>query len=144
MSPNDARSHMEDTLIAVAEADIDIVPALFETFLAAFPEQRAAFTNLEAAMGRMTSETLDALLGLAQDEQWVPVAIVNFVDLHRNYGEIPEGQYFAFVAMLVEALAAAAGPGWSAVQAEAWNRQAARLNAMIAEACGGRTPTMQH
>ena len=133
---------MEATLVAIAEADIDIVPGLFEHFFAAFPEQRPAFINLAAASGRMTNETIEALLGLAADESWVPVTITNFVDLHRNYGEIPNAQYWAFVDMVVDALADAAGTGWSDRQERAWRNQARRLNAMIAEACKGRTPEL--
>lgn len=126
---------MEATLIAIAQADIDITPPLFERFFAAFPEQRPAFTNLGAASGRMTSETIEAMIGLATDEHWVPVTIAHFVDLHRNYGEIPYAQYAAFVDMTVDALADAAEAGWSEAQALAWRTQAARLNAMIAQAC---------
>jgi hemoglobin-like flavoprotein len=134
MTGEAAATLMEATLIAVAEADIDITPALFERFFAAFPEQRRTFTNLGAASGRMTSETIEAMIGLATDEHWVPVTIAHFVDLHRNYGKIPHAQYAAFVDMTVDALADAAGTGWCEAQARAWRTQAARLNAMIAQA----------
>lgn len=142
MTDDDARAHMERTLLAIADRAIDIVPVLFERFLTAFPEQRAAFINLEAAMGRMTNETVEALLGVATSEFWVPVTIANFVDLHRNYGEIPLAQYVAFVDMVVDSLLEAAGPGWTEAQESAWSTQAKRLNRMIAEACKGRTPTL--
>lgn len=133
---------MEETLFAISETGIDITPAIFERFLSAFPEQRAFFTNPEAAMGRMTNETVEALIGLATHEHWVPVTIVNFVDLHRNYGAIPPAQYVAFVDIVVDALAEAAGPGWSSAQEAAWRSQAKQLNTMIAEACEGRTPAI--
>ena len=133
---------MASTLVAVADADIDIIPGLFERFFAAFPEQRPAFINLAAASGRMTNETIQALVGLAADESWVPVTITNFVDLHRNYGEIPQAQYMAFVDMVVDALADAAGAGWNEHAECAWQAQAGRLKAMIAEACMGRTPEL--
>lgn len=135
-------AQMEKSLLAIGQTGIDIAPKLFERFLAAFPEQRVAFTNLEAAMGRMTNETVEALFGLANLEHWVPVTITNFVDLHRNYGEIPLKQYASFVDMVVDALAQAAGHGWSPAQEAAWRMQAQRLNGMIAEACEGRTPAM--
>ena len=133
---------MEATLVAIAEADIDIIPGLFERFFAAFPEQRPAFINLAAASGRMANETIEALVGLAADESWVPVTITNFVDLHRNYGEIPQAHYTTFVDMVVDALADAAAAGWNDQQERAWRSQAGRLNAMIAEACKGRTPEL--
>lgn len=135
-------AQMEATLIAIAEADIDITPALYERFFATFPEQRSAFTNLDAASGRMANETIEALIGLASGESWVPVTITNFVDLHRNYGDIPVSQYTAFVDMIVAALADAAGAKWNDLQEHAWQAQADRLNKMIAEACEGRTPTL--
>lgn len=135
---------MEKTLLAIADANVDIVPMLFTRFLAAYPEQRTAFTNLEAAQGRMTNETVEALLGLATREYWVPVTITNFVDLHRNYGEIPLEQYAAFVNMLVDTLAEAAGRAWTEAQDHAWKSQAKRLNGMIAEACAGKTPAMSN
>lgn len=142
MSGGDAPEQMEKTLLAIAETGIDIAPLLFERFLAAYPGQRATFTNLEAAMGRMTNETVEALLGLASCQYWVPVTIANFVDLHRNYGEIPLAQYAAFVDMTVDALLEAAGPSGTAAQEAAWRAQAERLNRMIAEACAGRTPPL--
>ena len=116
---------MEKTLLAIADANVDIVPMLFTRFLAAYPEQRTAFTNLEAAQGRMTNETVEALLGLATREYWVPVE-----------------QYAAFVNMLVDTLAEAAGRAWTEAQDHAWKSQAKRLNGMIAEACAGKTPAM--
>lgn len=135
-------AQIEATLIAVAQADIDITPALFDRFFAAFPEQRPAFINLAAASGRMTNETIEAMVGLAAGEPWVPVTITNFVDLHRNYGEIPQAQYMAFVDMVVDALADATGTGWNDGQERVWRTQARRLNAMIAEACRGQTPEL--
>jgi hemoglobin-like flavoprotein len=140
MTETSDSAEMEATLVAVAEADIDIIPTLFDRFFATFPEQRPAFINLAAASGRMTNETIEALVGLATDESWVPVTITNFVDLHRNYGEIPQGHYTAFVDMVVDALADAAGAEWNDHQAQAWRTQAKRLNMMIAEACQGQTP----
>lgn len=141
MTGDDAPAQMEKTLLAIAETGIDIAPPLFERFLAVFPEQRPSFTNLEAAMGRMTNETVEALMGIATGEFWVPVTITNFVDLHRNYGTIPLAQYVAFVDMVVDALAEASGAGWSSAQDSAWRAQARQLNRMIADACEGRTPS---
>jgi len=133
---------MEQSLVAIADAGVDIAPLQFERFFRAFPDQRSTFTNLEAAQGRMTMETVEALIGLATQESWVPVTITNFVDLHRNYGPIPLEQYFAFVDMIVLTLAQAAGPSWTKEQEQVWTAQAKKLNGMIAEAFEGRTPAM--
>jgi hypothetical protein len=126
------RDQIALTLFAL---EVDIVTPLFETFFAAFPEQRAAFHNLDAAAGRMTNETVEAMVGLASDEPWVATTIINFVDLHRNYGSFTPDLYAAFVDMTVDALACATCETWSKAQDDAWRRQAGRLNEMIAQAC---------
>jgi hypothetical protein len=125
---------MDAPLFAIAEADIDITPALFDRFFATFPEQRAPFLNLEAAAGRMTNETIEAMIGLATNEHWVPTTIINFVDLHRNYGDFPASLYAAFIDMTVDALADAAGVAWTGESNAVWRAQANRLKAMVAEA----------
>lgn len=139
---NEVAATMEKTLFAIAAADQDIVPLLFKRFLETYPDQRSTFTNLEAAQGRMTNETIEALIGLAANAYWVPVTITNFVDLHRNYGNIPLELYIAFVDMLVVTLAEAAGSAWTLEQELAWQSQAKRLNTMIAQAYEGKTPAM--
>ena len=126
------REQMEVTLCAL---EIDITPPLFDAFFTAFPEQRAAFHNLDAAAGRMTNETVEALIGIASDEPWVTTTIINFVDLHRNYGSFTPELYAAFVDMTVDTLARAVGSEWTPAQDGAWRRHAGRLNQMIAEAC---------
>ena len=125
---------MEAPLFAIAEADIDIVPGLFARFFATFPEHRAAFINLDAAATCMTNETIEAMIGLAAEAAWVPTTIINFVDLHRNYGSFSVSLYAAFVDMTVDALAAAAGASWTSQSNAAWREQAAKLNILIAEA----------
>ena len=118
---------MEMPLFAIAEADVDITPALFERFFATFPEQRAPFINLDAAAGRMTNETIEAMIGLATNEHWVPTTIINFVDLHRNYGDFPASLYVAFIDMTVDTLADAAGDAWTNESNAAWRAQADQI-----------------
>jgi hypothetical protein len=125
---------MEAPLFAITEADADIIPVLFERFFATFPEHCTAFINLDAAATRMTNETVEAMIGLATGEAWVPTTIINFVDLHRNYGRFDAPLYAAFVNMTVDAIATAAGAAWTAQSNAAWRKQAARLNSLIAEA----------
>jgi hypothetical protein len=131
---NSTLAAMEAPLFAIADADIDITPALFDRFFATFPEQRAPFINLDAAAGRMTNETIEAMIGLATNEHWVPTTIINFVDLHRNYGDFPASLYAAFIDMTVDALAQAAGTAWTTDSSAVWRIQADRLKAMVAEA----------
>jgi hemoglobin-like flavoprotein len=126
---------MEQTLVAIADAEIDIAPALFDRFFAAFPEHRAAFYNLDAARARMTNETLEAIYGLASDEHWVATTVTNFVDLHRNYGTYSAELYAAFIDMTVDTLAEAVGLQWTGRSEAAWRAQATRLKTMIAAIC---------
>ena len=127
----DAAAIMEASLIAAAESDIDIRQIVFERFFAAFPKTRPSFYNLEAASGRMINETLEAMIGLADEAPWVTTTVVNFVDLHRNYAEIPFEQYAGFVDMSLDALAIAAGDTWSAAAQQAWELAAERLKTLI-------------
>lgn len=127
----DAAAIMEASLIAAAESDIDIRQIVFDRFFEAFPETRPLFYNLEAASGRMINETLEAMIGLADDASWVTTTVVNFVDLHRNYGTIPFEQYAAFVDMTVDALAVTVGDTWSSAAQNTWDVAAARLKTLI-------------
>jgi hypothetical protein len=125
---------MEASLIAVADAGIDIRHPLFERFFAAFPERRASFISVDAASRRMTDETLQMMLGLAQREGWVWPLVAELVFTHRNYGALPIAEYDAFIDMTVEELGLAAGAAWSAPTAAAWQRHADALKAMIRKA----------
>lgn len=131
---NDAESMMAG-LSAIGDADIDIVPIVFEWFFAAYPEHRAAFINIDAASGRMTNETIEALIGLATDEYWVPTTIINFVDLHRNYGNYAASLYAAWIDIVIDVIRESAGDQWHPSHETAWQRQAKRLVTMIEAAC---------
>lgn len=116
---------------AAGEAGVDIVPIVFDRFFGEFPEAREMFPHVEAAAGRMVNETLEAMLGLADGAWWVKTTVVNFVDLHRNYGAIPMAQWTAWVDMTVDALVEAASEGCGADGEQAWRRQAERMKDMI-------------
>ena len=130
---NDAPA-MEASLVAVADAGIDIRHALFDRFFAAFPDRRASFMIVDASSRRMTDETLQMMLGLAKGEGWVWPLVAELVFTHRAYGRLPIAEYDAFIDMTVEELGAAAGAAWSAATAAAWQRQAKALKAMIRQA----------
>lgn len=133
MTANDA-ALMEASLMAVADAGVDIRHALFDRFLAAFPHRRAAFLNLDAASRRMTDETPQILYGLAAGEGWVWPLVAELVVTHRNYGALTSAEYDTFIDLTIAELAAAAGAVWSAETAAAWARQAAALKAMVRRA----------
>ena len=125
---------MEVSLVAVADAGIDIRHALFDRFFAAFPDRRASFMIVDASSRRMTDETLQMMLGLAKGESWVWPLVAELVFTHRAYGPLPIAEYDAFIDMTVAELGAAAGAAWSAATAAAWQRQAEALKAMIRKA----------
>ncbi len=133
MSDADA-ALMEASLIAVADVGIDIRHALFDRFFAAYPERRASFISVDAASRRMTDETLQMMLGLAQGEGWVWPLVAELVFTHRSYGALPIAEYDAFIDMTVAELGLAAGPAWSVPVAAAWQQNADALKAMIRKA----------
>ncbi len=120
---------MEASLLAVGETDLR--PLIFDQFFETFPHHRPAFLNLEASSGRMINETLEMMMGLAEDAKWVEVTIVNFVDLHRNYGAFPAADYDEFIDLTLICLANAAGSGWTGDVDRAWSHHAATLKSMI-------------
>lgn len=125
---------MEASLVAVADAGIDIRHTLFERFFAAYPARRASFISVDAASRRMTDETLQMMYGLASGEGWVWPLVAELVFTHRNYGALPIGEYDAFIDMTVAELGDAAGEAWTAECAAAWQRSAEALKAMIRKA----------
>ena len=124
---------MEASLIALGDRYEGLAAELFERFVADHPHYAAAFINPEAARERMTRETLEALLGLAAGEWWVPTTVVNFVDLHRNYAGFTPSDYAEWFALIIAAMARRAGDLWPTQATEAWQRQAAGLTAMVAK-----------
>lgn len=120
--------------MAVAEAGIDIRLPLFECFFDAFPDRRPSFISVDAASRRMTDETLQMMLGLAEGADWVWPLVAELVFTHRSYGALPIGEYDAFIDMTVAELGAAAGDAWTAEAAAAWARSADALKAMIRKA----------
>lgn len=125
---------MEASLVAAADAGIDIRHALFDRFFAAYPARRASFISVDAASRRMTDETLQMMVGLAKGEGWVWPLVAELVFTHRNYGALPIGEYDAFIDMAVAELGVAAGDAWSVPTAAAWQRSADALKAMIRKA----------
>jgi hemoglobin-like flavoprotein len=125
---------MEASLLAVADEECDIRSLSFERFFAAYPDRRPLFYNYDAATPRMSNETVEMLVGLASDANWVWYQIAALVHNHRNYGSLGRAEYDCFVDCTIEALRMAAGIAWSDDCEDAWQRQGARLKSMIAEA----------
>lgn len=134
MTPNQDCALMEASLVAVADAGIEIRAPLFARFFAAYPERRVTFISVDAASRRMTDETLQMMYGLAGGEAWVWPLVAELVFTHRSYGALPIAEYDAFIDMTVAELGVAAGAAWSADCAAAWARNADALKAMIRKA----------
>ena len=124
---------MEASLVALGDGYEGLAADLFEAFIAAHPHYGPAFINPEAARERMTRETLEAMLGLAGGEEWVPVAVINFVDLHRNYAAFTAQDYDAWFALVVGAMERRAGEAWPDGARAPWDRQSARLCGLVAD-----------
>ncbi len=127
-------SAMEASLVAVADAGVDIRHALFDRFFAAFPDRRPDFISVDAASRRMADEALQMMLGLSSAEPWVWPLVTELVFTHRSYGALPIAEYDAFIDMTVEELGAAAGDAWTGEVASAWRSNAEALKAMIRKA----------
>ena len=125
---------MEASLVAVADAGVDIRHALFARFFAAYPERRESFMVVDASSRRMTDETLAMMLGLAKGEGWVWPLVTELVHTHRAYGPLPIAEYDAFIDMTVAELGAAAGRDWTSSCAAGWAGQAETLKTMIRRA----------
>ena len=125
---------MEENLTLIAEREIDLRIALFDKFLAAFPDREAAFLNLDAASRRMADETLQMLYGLALGEEWVWTTLNELVATHRNYGTLPVEEYDAFIDMTVDEVKIASADIWTVVHEEAWRRQANALKLLVRRA----------
>lgn len=129
LSPHDA---MMQSLDAVAEAGVDIVPAYFARFFAQCPADEAMFLNRAASQGAMVNEMLTMLLAQAAGEEWVPMMMRAQVTTHWDHGEIPLERYRAALDLLVDVLADTAGAGWQAEWDAAWRGQVERMFALIA------------
>ena len=122
---------MEASLVALGDRAEGLAAELFDHFIAAHPHYAHAFINPAASRERMTRETLEALLGLAAGEWWVATTVTNFVDLHRNYDAFNAGDYAAWFALTIAAMARRAASEWPPDATAAWQRQAARLTDCI-------------
>lgn len=129
--PTDAEL-MEASLIAVADAGVELRHPLFARWFAAWPERRATFINVDASSRRMTDETLEMMLGLAKEEElWVGPLVDELAFTHRSYGRLPWAEYESWIDLTIDCIGDAAGAAWSADADAAWRRQGERLKALI-------------
>lgn len=131
MSASGDAALLEASLVALGEGGDDLGQALYERFIAAHPEHARAFTYPEAAWDRMTRETLEALVGLAEGAPWVETHVVNFVDLHRNYGDFSPRDYTDWVELAIAEMEARSPGRWPPAASAAWRRQADRLLELV-------------
>lgn len=123
---------MEASLAALGDRYDGMAAELFDRFIADHPHYAPVFLNPEAARERMTSETLEAMLGLAAGEPWVDLAVTNFIDLHHNYADFTAPDYAAWFALVIATMARRTGSDWPEGASAAWQRQADALTAKVA------------
>jgi len=124
---------IEASLIALDGREAAMRGLLFDRFFARYPGRRAIFLHVEATSVRMTDETLQWLYGLARDRKWVWSQVAELVFNHRNYGELGQDEYDAFVDLAIDALRDTLD-AWTAPTEAAWRRQAATLKTLVARA----------
>jgi hemoglobin-like flavoprotein len=129
MSPHDA---MMESLEAIAEADIDIVPRFFAELYARYPAEAANFLNPGHSHGTMANEMLTMLLALADGEGWVPTMMRIQQFTHDSHGIALE-RYEQTLTTLVDVLRDAAGTRWLPEHDAVWRTQTRRLFGIIAE-----------
>jgi hypothetical protein len=126
---------MEASLVAVADAGVELRHPLFARWFAAWPERAATFINADASSRRMTDETLEMMLGLAKGEEyWVWPQLAELVHNHEGYGHFSAEEYESWIDLTVEVIGEAAGAAWNAETEAAWQRQAVRLKVLLTEA----------
>ena len=124
---------IEASLVALDGRDAAMRELLFDRFFARFPDRRALFLHVEATAPRMTDETLQWMYGLARDRKWVWSQVAELVFNHRNYGDLGQDEYDAFVDLAIDALRDTVDD-WNAPTESAWRRQAASLKTLVARA----------
>jgi hypothetical protein len=131
MATDDDMHLMQASLSAAGGIDADFRDTLFARFFARYPSRRAAFINLEASAIRMTDESFEMMLGLAQGADWVWPLITELVFTHRSYGRLPWEEYEGWMALAVDFLAERAGTTWRPEAEAAWRRRAQQLLTLI-------------
>lgn len=129
---------MEASLVAVADAGVELRHPLFARWFAAWPKRAATFINTDASSRRMTDETVEMMLGLARgEEHWVGPLVDELAFTHRSYGRLPWEEYESWIDLTVVVLGELAGEAWDAEIDAAWVRQGERLKVMIRAAREG-------
>lgn len=126
---------MMQSLEAIADADIDIVPRFFAELYSHFPSEAANFLNPGHSHGTMANEMITMLLALAEGEEWVPTMMRIQQFTHESHGIALE-RYEQTLATLIDVLRDAAGENWRGDHEDAWRTQARRLFAIIVENAG--------
>lgn len=122
------------SLIALDGREAAMRALLFERFFARFPAREAIFLHVAATSVRMTDETLQWMYGLAAGRTWVWSQVAELVFNHRNYGELAQAEYDAFIDLSIDALGATIGAAWDDATDAAWRRQAVALKALVERA----------
>jgi hypothetical protein len=138
----DMLAAMERVVAAVGDMAA-LSQRVFARFLAEYPDEAARFINLDAAVLRMTDETLVLLLGLAGGEGWAAGGAAHWADLHRNYGAIADDRYRAWTQLVVEELALATEAEWLP-SASGWADASEQLTALLLAANQGTSQPASH
>lgn len=134
LPPNTDAAILEESLCVVADCGEDIVPHFFDRLFRLHPEQRANFPDPDTSYGSMVNEMLESILGLANQEAWVPTSVDSFIAAHRSYADIPLALYGETLDLLIDTLKGLAGERWKPAYSAAWQRQSILLKKLITRA----------
>jgi hypothetical protein len=107
---------------AVAEADVDISPAVYTAVSASMPEANQHMADMDDRMkGRMLDQVYQLLLGETDDEYLQFEA-----RMHRGYGA-NGALYQGLLTAVKDAVRATLGPNWVAEHEAAWDRSIKKI-----------------
>jgi hemoglobin-like flavoprotein len=125
--------HITHSLEQLADAGIDITPAVYARFFAACPPAEALFGTAEAraVQGKMVNELVQTVLDRLEQKPYSGTVVETMVSDHDSWGAtLP--MYDAFLTAFADALGDALGEQADATAMALWRRELASLREQVA------------
>ena len=121
------------SLEQLAEAGMDITPAVYRAFFAHCPTAQTLFASQEAraVQGKMVNELVQTVLDRLDGKPYSATLVATMVSDHNSWG-VTLPMYDAFLVAFAEALADALGAGANPALMPAWRDELGSLREQIA------------